>query len=92
MTDAPEVIYLQWFGNVPYGESTWCEDQTDDDDVEYIKKEIADKQLAAKDARIAKLGELLTRLLREASITTVSPDLIDKIYKAVGYTNKESNQ
>jgi hypothetical protein len=44
---APETIYLQWIpektwhdGKSPAFEVTWCEDQINDDDIEYVKAEI----------------------------------------------------
>lgn len=54
MNDAPEVIYLQWSGGEHDEDNTWCVDQTNDDDVEYIKKATADRR-----------GRLLERLNKE---------------------------
>ena len=35
MTNPPKLIYLQWN---PNGESTWCRDKINDDDIEYVVK------------------------------------------------------
>ena len=45
MTEAPEIIYLQWTGIVGHEDNTWCSDEISEDDVEYIKKALADKRL-----------------------------------------------
>ena len=43
MNKAPELIYLQWAGTEC--ESTWCSDQINDEDIEYVKKDTAAKRL-----------------------------------------------
>jgi len=48
----PDRIYLQYD---PDGETTWCEDKINDDDIEYV---IATK-LAQAEAEIARLTRLL---------------------------------
>ena len=45
MREAPEVIYLQWSDGENYEDNTWCQDQINDDDVEYIKKATTDRWL-----------------------------------------------
>lgn len=53
MSDTPERIYLQWFDE--YGESadevTWCEDQIQDDDVAYIRLDIAEASVREQTAK-----------------------------------------
>jgi len=44
MREAPETIYLQWTGPPGHEGITWCVDQINDDDVEYVKKAKADKR------------------------------------------------
>ena len=41
----PDRIYLQWQREY-HEETTWCVDQIDDDDIEYIRVDIADRRLA----------------------------------------------
>lgn len=41
---APEVIYLQY---APDGETTWCEDKINKDDVRYVRADLVDAQRAA---------------------------------------------
>ena len=41
MSEAPEVIYLQWTGSEYDEDNTWCSDEINDDDIEYIKKALA---------------------------------------------------
>ena len=45
MSEAPEIIYLQWTGEVGHEDNTWCSDEISEDDIEYIKKDIADGRL-----------------------------------------------
>ena len=45
MRKAPEVIYLQWSDGENYEDNTWCQDQINDDDIEYIKKATATRRL-----------------------------------------------
>lgn len=40
MSEAPEKIWLQWEGEY-HEETTWCVDQIEEDDVEYIRLDIA---------------------------------------------------
>ena len=46
MSKAPKIVYLQWHSH-DYIDITWCEDKLEDTDVEYIRRDIADKMLAA---------------------------------------------
>jgi len=57
MTDAPETIYLQWIpeGNPYDDEITWCEDEIHEDDIEYTRKDIADKRIAEMEAENERL-------------------------------------
>ena len=71
MTEAPEVIYLQWIPEKVWNELTdevtWCVDQINDDDIEYIKKAESDRQAKAIRAAIAKLeGPGMSYRAREA--------------------------
>ena len=58
MSDAPDVIYLQWIPGYPRvdadDEVTWCQDQINDDDIGYVREDIAASRLEllreAKDA------------------------------------------
>ena len=43
MREAPEKIWLQWFGVEHWGDSTWCQDETNDNDVGYVREDIADR-------------------------------------------------
>lgn len=45
MKEAPEKIYLQWVGTEFDDESTWCTDQINDEDIEYVKAVLADRRL-----------------------------------------------
>ena len=46
MSEAPKIIYLQWIPDKGiFDEITWCEDEINSDDIEYIKKDIVTKQL-----------------------------------------------
>ena len=45
--DAPEIIYLQWRGGEYEEDNTWCWDQINDDDIEYIR---ADRVIQIRDA------------------------------------------
>jgi hypothetical protein len=58
VSDAPERIYLQWGGR-GY-EATWCEDRIDEGDepdVEYVRADVAEKELAAAKATLTKIKE-----------------------------------
>ena len=48
MTDAPERIYLQWIpeGHPAADEITWCIHEINDEDIKYIRTDIADKRIA----------------------------------------------
>ena len=67
MTDAPETIYLQWIpeGNPYDDEITWCEDEIHEDDIEYTRKDIADKRIAEMEAEI-EYGDLEDWVTQEA--------------------------
>ena len=43
MSEAPEIIYLQWIPEKTWYDDTvtWCEDEINDDDIEYIKASTA---------------------------------------------------
>ncbi len=62
MTDAPEVIYLQWIPNdIPFNdEITWCVDEIHEDDTKYIRADV----VAAKDDALA-IAEHIKDGLRE---------------------------
>ena len=45
MREAPEVIYLQWADGESYDDNTWCQDQINDDDIEYVKVSTATRRL-----------------------------------------------
>lgn len=47
MSEAPEIIYLQWIPEKTWYDDTvtWCEDSINDDDVEYIKASTATRRL-----------------------------------------------
>lgn len=40
MTDAPERIWLQWV-EPHHAENTWCEDQINDHDIEYVRADLS---------------------------------------------------
>ncbi len=54
MSDAPDVIYLQWIPGYPnkmaelleFDEVTWCFDEVNEDDIGYVREDIADRRLA----------------------------------------------
>ena len=54
MSEAPDVVYLQWIPEKTWYDDTvtWCEDQINDDDIEYVKVSTA-----------TRLRELLRRVL-----------------------------
>lgn len=54
MNQPPETIYLQYD---PEGETTWCEDQINDDDIEYLLKSRAEKDEAELAAHIIAYNE-----------------------------------
>ena len=56
MSKAPKKIYLQWHSH-DYIDITWCEDKLEDTDVEYIRRDIADKMLAACKAALFYINE-----------------------------------
>jgi len=50
MTDAPVRIYLQWMPGE--GEVTWCVEEINEDDIEYTRKDIADKRIVELEAKV----------------------------------------
>ena len=59
----PEIIYLQYD---PDGETTWCEDKINDDDIEYVLKSSAE----AAEARVYELRNILNLLLDQIDYTS----------------------
>lgn len=57
MSDAPNRIWLQW--DAPYGENTFCEDQINADDVEYIRADLHQQALDRIEALEAENKRLL---------------------------------
>lgn len=47
MPKIPEVIYLQWFDEdgKPDEEVTWCQDEINDSDIAYIRKDVVTEGL-----------------------------------------------
>ena len=43
MDNAPERIWLQWEDHA--GESTWCQDPINDEDVKYVRADLIEAQL-----------------------------------------------
>ena len=66
MTDAPDHIWLQWGG--PYGENTFCEDQINNHDVEYVRADLAREYLRLK-AENQRLREALGQVAGMAETT-----------------------
>ena len=63
MSDSLETIWLQSFGEAEqvFGdEISWCEDQINDDDVEYIRADIVIKLLEALDDSKGNIEELIS--------------------------------
>jgi hypothetical protein len=69
MTDAPERIYLQWIPEghpaAEYDEITWCIHEINDEDIRYIRTDIADKRIAELNKRIDLLNAEYGYLLSE---------------------------
>ena len=61
MSEAPELIYLQWIPKEAWDNYedviTWCQDQINDDDIEYVKASTA-----------TRLRELLKRVKERADM------------------------
>jgi hypothetical protein len=78
---APERIYLQWIEDdpLPYlNESvTWCADKIEDDDIEYVRADVARTSPTADDASEPIARDVLTR------------DRIREILMQHGFTIKE---
>lgn len=57
MSELPEVIYLQWIPEKTWYDDTvtWCEDQINDDDVKYIRADVAE---SADTGRLGLLREI----------------------------------
>jgi hypothetical protein len=64
MSDAPERIWLQW--EEDFGESTWCQDPINDEDVEYVRADLIAAQLQEARATIRNLSDTLELRLEEA--------------------------
>ena len=67
MTDAPERIYLQWIpeGSPAANEITWCIHEINDEDIKYIRTDIADKRIAELEGKLIKLGDWIEKPIIE---------------------------
>ncbi len=69
MSDAPDKIYLQWIPGYPRidadDEVTWCEDQINDDDIEYVKEATATRHSEAETRRLGLLEDYNEGLQRD---------------------------
>jgi hypothetical protein len=54
--NAPKRIWLQWEDHL--GESTWCADPINDEDVEYVRADLHDTLRAERDALAARIERL----------------------------------
>lgn len=63
MSEAPDRIWLQWGG--PYGDNTFCEDQINSDDVEYIRADLHQKALDRIEELEAEVGSLKKKEIEE---------------------------
>ena len=43
MTEPYKTIFLQWGHRSDWDSLTWCQDRIDDDDVEYVRKDLYDE-------------------------------------------------
>jgi hypothetical protein len=60
--DAPERIWLQWEDHA--GESTWCQEPINDEDVEYVRADL----LEAQAAQLQEAREMLRMALDNTAV------------------------
>ena len=73
-----ETIYLQWGNHADWDSITWCADEIDDDDVEYIRKDIYDELKAENEvarvvqfrAELAVKNDAIYRLEADAEMVS----------------------
>ena len=89
MSESYKTIFLQWGNHSDWESLTWCQDRIDDDDVEYIRKDL-------HDAAVADLLEACEMIVQcygaESYIngTQFEIEMVDKAVAAIAKVKGES--
>lgn len=70
------------------GEVTWCEDRIHDEDVEYIRADLVNQQLAAEQAVIERMQRALGDIAGSKSLTATPTQFYRRLQKLAGDANR----